>query len=245
MIYIHLSIDDVWDSLWDISNNEMTHKSIFDNTFFRYLKLLNDSFGCLFSLYTFYAKDGDRLSDFTGEYAKEFSSNNCWMRFAFHSDSDKEPTSNKGRFYMRMAETRDELKRITGDYIPPRYVRLHFFYGTKKDIEQIMEYNIEGVLCSDADDRISYDLNKEEHDRMRSTGIIKKNNMTYIPTDIRVERIERIKDEVEKIRRINSSPERPAVIFTHEWALKSKENSEKLVLLLDSLAESDCLRFVI
>lgn len=82
---VHFSIDDVNYVLKDITKNQEKYDSLFEHSFFHYLKELHDIYGTICTLYCFYELNDFALNSVTAKYADEFSANYEWLKFGFHS----------------------------------------------------------------------------------------------------------------------------------------------------------------
>ncbi len=230
--YIHISFDDTFEILKDLTINEKTYDSIFDNETLAFLHRLHKTFGAVFSMYCFYENGEYNLSQFTDSFSEEFSENSDWLKFGFHSYN---PDANFSELDYDTAkeqytQTTTQLKRIVGDSALDDTLRLHNFAGNAASINAISSEEIDGLFTAD-DDRISYDLNESDSNYISNNDYlyVKENNVHYISTDLRLERTDKPYKELNKIRsdiKQNGFME----VFTHEYLLSNKEMKTKLII---------------
>ncbi len=112
--YVHISIDDVTNSLLRLKNTEYT--SLYDEPFFAWLKTLHDTYGAKFSLYTYV----NVLEHVPDTYKDDFAEAKDWLKIGLHakdatsSFADVNLTYDDGRtIWKQFAEN---VFRITGTY---------------------------------------------------------------------------------------------------------------------------------
>ena len=66
--HAHFSVDDVFDSLVNLTEND--YESIFEEEHFRFLKELHDSYDIVVSCYVFFENDDLNLTNITDKYAE-------------------------------------------------------------------------------------------------------------------------------------------------------------------------------
>ena len=222
--YIHLSFDDAITLFEDLTANENTYNSIFDQPLLGYLKQAHEKTGLTVSFYCFYTSNGFDLSQATDKFSEEFIENADWLKFGFH---DIDGISNllladrtKAQFDYNTVVT--QLLRITGseaclDVVP----RLQNFAGSQEGVTGMMFYNMDhgiyGLLAAD-DTRNSYYLTQEQSAELLSTDWIKdsKTGVVFITTDLRLENTENPYEDLVSISK-DSQRSQVLEIFTHEW----------------------------
>ena len=152
---IHFSFDDVISAFNDISINATTYTSVFDNSFFGWLKSVHNDYGTCFSCYVFYEKTSIpfNLSQCTANFANEFTSNSNWLKFGFHS---KNASTTYESATTEIAKTDYEqvitqLLRITGSYdCIDRMPRIASYNGSKEAMVGFRDANcgIVGALSA-------------------------------------------------------------------------------------------------
>ena len=105
--YIHFSFDDVYACLKDITEHADQYQSVFNNEKLGWMKRMHDTYGAVFSLYTFNYFSGDSeydISNLPNCYATELIENASWLKFGFHAKDDPKKY------------TEDEPESIKKDY---------------------------------------------------------------------------------------------------------------------------------
>jgi hypothetical protein len=133
----HMSFDDVYLVLKDLTENANTYTSIFENEFLAWLKKMHETYGVKFSLYCFYTdtSDGWTMDDATTAFAAEFKENADWLRFGFHAHQQGINYAEGSARHDKAAEdytlTINALVNITGSHrCIDRMPRLHNYAGT-------------------------------------------------------------------------------------------------------------------
>lgn len=240
---IHISFDDVIDIFRNITIYENKYKNIWDNVFLRRLKELHDSFGAIFSFYVYYENEKFSLSDATGKYMEQFKQNAEWMRFGFHSYSDKSNycTDYEKLLYEDYSKTINELRRIVGIESIDHTIRIHRFAAGRKAIKHLRG-NIYGLLTAD-DQRLSYELSEEICNNIDTYGLfIDENGIRYIKTDIRLERLN--DNGVSTLKRLlKLSTRNHFEIFTHEWCMDNIDIQDRLYQLCHEIWKNENCMF--
>ncbi|WP_322970316.1 hypothetical protein [Faecalibacter sp. LW9] len=226
--YLHFSFDDVVLSLKDLTTNQSTYTSIFNNVFFAELKRLHDTYGAVFSLYCFTETTGWDFSNFPTKYAQEIRDNSDWLKFGFHTKN----TSTNYQSATASAIKADYDYFINQFYAKTqsinaidRVVRLQNFLGNLDAIKSIRDTNcgILGLLTAD-DTRVSYYLNSEQvayinsHDSFTDSD----NFLKLFKTEQRLEGVSNINTYLANFltpQYANQSKE--LILFTHEIELYS------------------------
>lgn len=112
--YMHISFDDVSHSLLRLKNDSYT--SLYDESFFAWLKTLHDTYGAKFSLYTYI----NVLEQVPDTYKDDFAEAKDWIKIGLHAEdaassyADVNLTYDNGRtIWKQFAEN---VFRITGTY---------------------------------------------------------------------------------------------------------------------------------
>ena len=133
----HMSFDDVYLVFKDLTENESTYTSIFENEFLAWLKKMHETYGVKFSLYCFYTdtSDGWTMDNATTAFAAEFKANADWLRFGFHAHQQGINYANGSARHDDASEdytlTINALVNITGSLrCIDRMPRLHNYAGT-------------------------------------------------------------------------------------------------------------------
>ena len=224
------SIDDSINIFEDIYKNN--YDSIFENEELKWLKSLHEKTNGVITLYVFYENEDFNLSNMSNKYYKEFNENSNWLRFAFHSlNGSKNYLSSDSDLLQDYKKTTYELERICGEKSIDNIIRLQNFAGNEDGIMKIsnnIDEPIIGLYTSD-DKRNNYFLDNNENNYIYCHDIMKKNDLYFISTDLRIEFIKNMKIKEREIENTNSWNNQKNILcaFTHEWEL-SYENKEKI-----------------
>lgn len=241
------SIDDFIGAFEDITKHDTDYNSIFENETFQKLKKIHDQYGLKVTCYVFYESDGFALNQCSDKYKNEFIANASWLKFAFHSlNGSTIYNGTKNTLVKDYKMTTDELIRIVGLETIDPVVRLASFQGdidSVRVLSKLESVPITGLLTAD-DLRNSYGLSPAEKAYLYSHDLMKKDDLIYYSTDLRIELIEDIDakiKEVETSAAWNNQTDY-LVVFTHEWAL-SEENVIKNISKLAEWAMEDGYEF--
>lgn len=227
---IHFSIDDVIGCFLWLTKNKCS--TIFESRIFSFAKNLYDNYGIHTVCNCMYSNGVSSLQEVSSDYVEEFQQNAHWLKFSFHcfNHSSNYTNTKKEDFVYEYNLVMSELTRITGGAATlSTDVRLHCFTGNSEIMNYLAESGIKQIFTAD-DNRISYDLSiAEEIHAKQDMYISPLNNLTYIATDIRLE-----KDETTEylLNHINSS-KKLLVIFTHEIYIGNANIQNKLFEICD------------
>lgn len=227
--YVHFSIDDTIEIFEDLTKNKENYQTIFDNGTLKFLKECNETYEAKFSMYCFYEFNGICLENCTDKFKKEFQENSEWLKFGFHA-------LNNIRDYSKLSEEETkkdyqqvigQLKRIVGEKSITTVIRMEKFVCNKNNAKVLggVEYGITGLLGADTMGRQDYYLNKKLNYKLFEKEIYYDNSIgiTIYNTDLRVEKIENVYEEIDKIKE-----DKNIIVFTHEGELNG-ENKNKIV----------------
>lgn len=220
---IHFSIDDVIGCFLWLTRNDCD--SIFESYVFKCAKDLYEMYGIHTTCNCMYSDGINNLSEVSGRFKTQFQENNEWLKFSFHCygpDSNYKHANEKvvAEDFQKVI---GELERITGGGKSiSNIVRLHFFQGSAEVVEYLREQGIEILLTAD-DERGSYDLCLQEEKELSERGLFRRNEMTYIRTDFRVER-------EQSIQRYDKET---LVLFTHECFMGDVKIRDRLCEIME------------
>lgn len=224
--YIHISFDDVYACLMDITDNADTYESIFENDFFAWLQKMNQSYGAVFTLYTFnydnHAPEYD-ISNLPEKYADELAGNAGWLKFAFHARDnlkkyDEDDVTGICADYEKFTSA---ILRAAGGCASciDRVNRLGFFAGSRANVEALQkcEHGLLGLLTADnSEERISYYFDAERTKQLNQTGEYwdAENGLLFLRSQLRLENVTDFSTQFTRIQSYTA----PKVIelFTHE-----------------------------
>lgn len=141
---IHLSIDDVIYSFIEVQNKNPD--SIFDISFFSWLRYLNEKYGAVFSLYAFENySETFFVNDIPKRYWNEIESAG-FLKIGFH-----------GLFqdynYDRFKEKCQNFYSVISPNIWSNTIRLHRYQCDKAGIDLLKKYNANLILCREDESR--------------------------------------------------------------------------------------------
>ena len=236
---IHFSIDDFWEPFRNITENN--YSSIFENSFFEWLRSLHQNYGINITLYCFFEENKEHfdLTKVTDCYKKEFENNSNWLQFGFHSRNADSRYSEKDKntLYHDYIETNKELERIVGRKSITDTLRIHWWQGTKEEINKIRNdsaYPLRTLLSSDVGNK-SYYLDKIQMKNLNSNFYIhdKETGLEFYKTDLRIENIQ----DVHKLsfKKLRTNHKKQITIFTHAWALYDTKVGNDTTFILEKL----------
>jgi len=224
--YIHFSFDDVYACLKDITDSADTYESIFQNAFFAWLRKMHQTYGAVFTLYTFnydnHAPDYD-ISNLPDKYAAELATNADWLKFAFHAKDNLKKYD------------QDDVEGIQADYKKftaailrasdncseciDRVNRLGFFAGSRANVEALQkcEYGLLGLLTADnSEERISYYFDAELTKELNRAGQYRDagNGLLFLRSQLRLESVTDMETQFARIQ--SHTTPKVIEIFTHE-----------------------------
>ncbi len=220
--YMHISFDDVYSCMADITQNADTYASVFDNSFFGDLKQFHEQYGAVFTLNCFMEASGYDISNVTDKYKTELSENSDWLKFAFHAkDSKTKYTSDSvDTLKTQYKKFTDAIIRIADTQSIDTVTRLGFFTGSINNMKALKscEYGITGFLTADDDRTDNYYLNASDRSYVAENNFWydEENDFLAIHTQKRLENVTDIDAELTSIGTIDNGAVTMVEIFTHE-----------------------------
>lgn len=239
---INFSIDDCIEIFRDITINN--YNSLFESDYFSFFKELHDKYDAKISLYSFVEYKGFNIKNSTDKFKKEFIDNCNWLKIGFHGFNENSRYNDKENIKKDYKLFIKYVKRFAGNLnIIDNFIRLHYFSGNLENILKIKKLGIKGLLTAD-DDRDNYYLKKNENIFLNKHNIYKdiKNEIFFIKTNLRIEKIENINETLKTID-INNN----IIMFTHEQYLNDKNIRDKIIDIYEYSKEthkSDFINFV-
>lgn len=235
---VHLSFDDCYLCLKDLSSDSTKYYSVFEQPFFADLKDMHDATGAKFTLYTYEEVNDFDITQLPDKYVKELNENSDWLKIGYHA---KNPTITKDSIaiYQVFTESFSKVDSVLsakslGGGGKSSTIRLHFFYATQEETEYMRKHGIKKLLSAD-DDRVSYSLSEKDNKSLMQAETLTKNGMKYVSTDLRIER-----DNVILGLWKNLNDEE-LVVFTHEWAYSKPFIKWKYKALIKLLSLYNCV----
>ena len=239
---INFSIDDCIEIFRDITINN--YNSLFESDYFSFFKELHDKYDAKISLYSFVEYKGFNIKNATDKFKKEFIDNSDWLKIGFHGFNENSRYNGKENIKKDYKLFIKYVKRFAGNLnIIDNFVRLHYFSGNLENILKIKKFGIKGLFTAD-DDRDNYYLKKNENIFLNKHNIYKdiKNDIFFVKTNLRIEKIEDINETLKTID-INNN----IIMFTHEQYLNDKNIRDKIIDIYEYSKEThkpDFINFV-
>ena len=231
----HISIDDVTRSFQNLTKDSMKYDNLFEEPFFSYLKELHDKYGCSITCYAYEQDSFFNVKQMPVKYAKDFESNSVWLKIGFHGVKPNAHTPRNisySEFTKSFSRFNKELCRFASVKNKASILRLDFFYATTGEVDFLVHNGVKVLLSAD-DDRRSYYLPFNKNRQLIDDNSINFNNLKYLRTNIRIEKI-----DIPYINILRNRRRDTLVIFTHEWKL-NKINRYKLNRTLSILKEQN------
>ena len=243
MKIIHYSIDDVILVFEQLT--KVHPKSIFDISFFSFLRNLHLQYGVKVSCYCFYRRNNFSLKKCTRDYKDEFEENASWLRFGFHGYTGKEnyetqPLSESIRQYNDFAY---DIKEIVGEISIDFFPRIHTFKASKEFVKYLTCNDVlpvVGLLTAD-DNRVSYSLTSADDQKLRNYNYLERNGLLYLQTTQRFDTLKPF-----AINKLFANSGGQVILFTHEWLLNGPSNFKNRVksLIIKLLMKTVCKYYV-
>ena len=216
---IHFSVDDVIDVFENLTDNQESYDSIFDNEMLEHFREMHELYGAKFSLYCFYECGNFNLSAVPGKYHDEFMDNSDWLCFGYHAkNSSTDPVAIAAEdIENEYVLTVSELERITGSVTYT--LRLSMFQGNRRAMIRLKQLGVKTLLTAD-DDRNSYYLGESESKYVADHDSYEDEFYRFVSTDLRLDSLSRIAI-IPKLIRIafDQQQNKILVVFTHEWLM--------------------------
>lgn len=227
---IHFSIDDVNQSLEDLTKNEFKYDNLFDDGYWSYLKKLHEKTGAIITLYCIYKTDTFCLNDCTTKFQNDFRNNSDWLKFGYHCyDNNNTFSGNSYNNYL------DAIVRITGGYsCISNCLRLDRFSGSLDEIKNTRNavIPIKQLLTADDKKRDSYYLDSENLNKLHAAEKLEKDGIQFFETDFRFDDL----DNYKKLSK-ESFNEMEVIVFTHEWLIRTKPRKNIPIYIYSKIKE--------
>lgn len=220
---IHFSIDDFINAFYDLTINQESYSSIFDNELFAWLKLCHDKYGIKISCFVFFQSKGFSLKQCTDRYRQEFCDNADWLRFGFHARNSRSRYMSKDLSLVDdYLETIPELVRIVGSASIDHIIRIHGFSGGREAILKINRCTSEGIygLYTSDDLRRNYWLDYSQNQYIYNHDYYYEPDakIVLVSSDFRLEFVSSISEKMKELSTDAWNNQLEILeIFTHEW----------------------------
>jgi len=186
--FYHFSIDDVIDSLIEVSNSS---GSLFSQPFFKFLSIIHQKYNTNVDLYCFYQKNTTgkpiTLNDVSNNY-KEIFSKNRWLRFGPHAlNTETAPYSQTFKQQIQVFDLiYKEIERFTGITSRCELIRLHFFTESYELSDYFHTKNVHSLFTTDKP-TISHRMNNTVKSELKNLGYATFNGINFVRSHFRIE----------------------------------------------------------
>ncbi len=183
-----VSLDDTIWCLRDIAANADAYKSIFENPYLAFLKLVHDTYGTKIHINLYYQTDGFNLSQMPGKYKNEWKENAGWLRLSFHAlqnDPDKPyRNSDYGEVKKDCEQVMEQIRRFAGEELMAPVTTLHWGEATVNGCRALRDSGykvLAGYFNVDNDlPPVSYYLDAEQRRHLSKRTLWKDNREDLI-----------------------------------------------------------------
>jgi hypothetical protein len=186
--FYHFSIDDVIDSLIEVSDSS---GDFFSHHFFKFLNIIHNKYNVNIDLYCFYQKSiGNKLRtlhDVSDKY-KEIFINNPWLHLGPHAlNYESAPYAQTPDQQMQTFDSiYREIERFTGNPSKCDFLRLHFFSESYELSNYFQTKKVHSLFTTDKP-AITHRLNDIVKSDLDFHGYAKFNEIRFIRSHFRVE----------------------------------------------------------
>ena len=220
MKFYHFSIDDIFDSLIEVTDSNI---ALFEHPFFAFLQSLHVDYAISVELYLFYQKmlNGRlrNLSQVSSRLNKYFISA-PWLRLGPHAlDYDTAP------YIQSPAEQRktfnaiyEEIARFAGSNNMSRWLRLHYFSESYELVAYWQSKGVDTLLLTDKP-AVAYCLPNKEKETLANSGFAKYQGLNLRRSHERMENLVAealVGSELQARLAIHLNKHGYLVLFSHE-----------------------------
>lgn len=186
--FYHFSIDDVIDSLIEVSNSS---GSVFSQPLFNFLDIIHKKYDTNVDLYCFYQKNTTdkpiTLNDISDKH-KEIFSKNIWLRFGPHAlDTETAPYSQTPKQQIQIFDLiYKEIERFSGVPSKCELIRLHFFTESYELSDYFHSKSVHSLFTTDKP-VISHRMNDVVKSKLKNSGFATFNGIDFIRSHFRIE----------------------------------------------------------
>ncbi|WP_102348735.1 hypothetical protein [Bacillus sp. Marseille-P3661] len=238
--YMHISVDDVIEILRELDLNG--YQSVWDHPIFSMFQRLNQQYGAVFSLYSFYeTNDGLwTLDHMTTQFRDEFRQASHWLRFGFHGYSYKSDYGySENSIPCQVAKNHytlvvNAICKFAGSSAIDTIPRIHFYQGQRETVRSWKrnQLGLKGLLSADDGRDEVYYLNRKQREILISSDDYYDfdEKLYFIHTDIRLENElnPALALDARLIDPVYKNQQRIQCIFTHEDQLKQESIRKKI-----------------
>ena len=243
--FYHFSIDDVFDSLIEVSDSS---SNFFSNSFFKFLDTIHSKYNANVDLYCFYQKSIKNkfrtLSDVSDKH-KEIFANNPWLHLGPHAlDYESAPHAQTPDQQMKIFDSiYTEIKRFSGNPSTCQFVRLHYFTESYELSSYFQTKQVHSLFTTDKP-AIAYRLNDSIKSELRSHGYTNYNNIRFIRSHIRIENLidkNFSNKEIINLLEHHLTLHKFITFFTHETEFNNPETARIIEFILNYFKEHNIM----
>jgi hypothetical protein len=237
----HFSVDDVFDSLIEITDNRIP---VFSHPFFKFLEELHDEFGLNVDLYLFYQKRIDGKLRTLKEIPEFFRAplkdrDITWLRFGPHALDDE--TAPYSQIPEEQLETfqkiYSEIARISDESQLSKYVRLHYFSESYEAADFFISMGVKALFTTDKES-FSYRMPDRVKKDLKDKGIAEFNGIHFIRSQFRAENFANdglTENDVHSVFTAALSKYPSVIFFSHEYEFVRPDVRSQIVSALKIL----------
>lgn len=190
MAFYHFSIDDVFNSLIEVSDANI---ALFKHPFFNFLQSLHLDYGVYLDLYLFYQKIVQgrlrNLTEISPQLKTDFISA-PWLRLGPHAlDHDTAPylqsPADQEKTFNAIYQ---EIRRFAGSSNMSRWLRLHYFSEAYELSTYWQSQGVDTLLLTDKP-AVAYRLPNPEKEKLESSGLIQYQGLNLRRSHERMENL--------------------------------------------------------
>jgi hypothetical protein len=237
--FYHFSIDDVIDSLIEVSD---CSDGIFSQPFFNFLNVIHKKYNTNIDLYCFYQKNITNtpitLNDISDKH-KEIFSKNTWLRFGPHAlDTETAPYSQTPKQQIQLFDSiYKEIERFSGTSSKCELIRLHFFTESYELSDYFHSKKVHSLFTTDKP-AISHRMNDHVKSELKNRGHATFNGIDFIRSHFRIETIieqNLSNKEIIDLLEYYLSTYGFVIFLTHEYELVRPEIKNTIEFILNYL----------
>jgi len=243
--FYHFSIDDVIDSLLEVSDSS---NDFLSHYFFKFLDTIHYKYDANVDLYCFYQKKTGNelrtLNDVSDRH-KEIFINNTWLHLGPHAlDYESAPYAQTPDQQMKTFDSiYREIQRFSGNPSKCEFLRLHFFSESYELAGYFQTKKVHSLFTTDKP-AITHRMNDTIRSDLVSHGYANFNEIRFIHSHFRVETlIEKnfSNSDIENLLKHHLSTHGFVIFLTHECELKNPEIQRIIEFILSYLKKHKVL----
>lgn len=224
----HFSVDDVFDSLIEVSDKNIPLK---EHYFFRELYFLWKKYKISTGLHLFYKKKvNGKIRTLKDVRPLTSELKDKWIYFNIHALSPNKPPFKQRKEDQKKTFNKiyKEIFRFAGKKYLTNYIRLHYYSESYELSNYFKSKKISGLFSTDRNIG-SHRMPKSVSKNLLNKNVAKYKNLNFIRTNFRVEWLTNLKKKKIKEEFSNFfNDKRVLIIYSHEYEFKKKKVRETL-----------------